>query len=220
MKRTIIITLIIVSCLFIAWYVAGITHMFEVVAISATSSQPTYKPGDKVFASKFKKPDNNLTILFKGPDKATWLFRCIGKEGDVIEMKHETVYLNGKILNEPYAWNEYCIRKDQLNLIIGYIEQNKNTVNAINDSLFFIALTSKEIKEYNLDLKPYAAPKDSINPGIYPDFKRMGYNEDNFGPLKIPKDCYFVLGDNRHDAFDSRYFGFVKKEDVISTVLN
>ncbi|MDR1567078.1 MAG: signal peptidase I [Streptococcaceae bacterium] len=31
---------------------------------------------------------------------------------------------------------------------------------------------------------------------------------------KIPKNCYFVLGDNRNRADDSRYFGYVKKSQV------
>ena len=42
-------------------------------------------------------------------------------------MKNETVYLNGKLLNEPFAWNEYFIPKDQMLGIVGYIERNKNT---------------------------------------------------------------------------------------------
>jgi signal peptidase I len=46
------------------------------------------------------------------------------------------------------------------------------------------------------------------------------WTPDNFGPIKIPTGCYFVLGDNRHNAMDSRYIGFVKKEDIKGVVLN
>jgi signal peptidase I len=37
----------------------------------------------------------------------------------------------------------------------------------------------------------------------------------NFGPLTIPAGSYFMLGDNRDDSRDSRFFGLVPREQIV-----
>ncbi len=37
---------------------------------------------------------------------------------------------------------------------------------------------------------------------------------DNFGPYLVPKDKLFVMGDNRDQSYDSRYWGYVDMKDL------
>lgn len=44
---------------------------------------------------------------------------------------------------------------------------------------------------------------------------RIVEGRDNFGPFKVPDDCYFMMGDNADDSYDSRYWGPVEKSLLI-----
>src|SRR5262245_35546985 len=37
---------------------------------------------------------------------------------------------------------------------------------------------------------------------------------DNFGPVTVPEAAYFVMGDNRDQSLDSRFWGYVREEKI------
>ncbi|MDF1544457.1 MAG: signal peptidase I [bacterium] len=42
---------------------------------------------------------------------------------------------------------------------------------------------------------------------------------DNFGPFVVPPDSYFMMGDNRDNSYDSRFWGVVRKEYVLGEAM-
>lgn len=74
--------------------------------------------------------------------------------------------------------------------------------------------------------EPWARHDDGRGDSVHPNMRwQSGYliashrpkyqpTRDNWGPIVVPPDRYFVLGDNRDNSEDSRYWGFVEREEI------
>lgn len=166
-----------------------------------------------------------LLGLSAGPDN--WTKRVIAVPGDVIEGRVENgrtnVYLNGKLLDEPYV-NPYpliCLEKKT-----GLIDLDSLGPIPIPD---FLRVKHKPVfytydpdKDFNNQPFYNMGPEEiQYKPGTINRWLKMAYEPskgiggksiDNFGPFTVPQGKYWVMGDSRRNSADSRVWGFLDEK--------
>ncbi|WP_290663018.1 signal peptidase I [Ignavibacterium sp.] len=178
---------------------------------------------------KRQKPERNDVVVFKMNeflvDTSLTGFdlvkRIVGLPGEIIQLKDKEVFIDGEEINNPSTVTF------NLNSPFFYNKAEKNFYPFKDNSWkinFYgpvkipqrgdtIQITPKNISIWQPIINYESGGKFINVEGTVITYKGRPITE-----YIIQKDYYFVLGDNRFESVDSRFFGFVPEDEIIGKV--
>lgn len=204
----------------------GMTFILQAVTVPTGSMQNTIMIGDYLLVNKFifapggqpvpflpqREIQRGDIIVFKYPgnqkhpemDKESgfvpyqinYVKRVIGMPGEDVEFRNNQVFINGQLLPEHRVLGDNPNQQASLETKEFEPKQPDQTYD-----VYYQERTMKRVLEgTNLSDGPY-------------EFGVRGKI------MKVPEDSYFVMGDNRDNSQDSRYWGFVNRDLVIGRAM-
>ncbi len=207
------------------WWLEWTAGLFPVIAfvfllrsfvaepfkIPSGSMEPTLVPGDLILVNKFvyglrlplmhdrvtpgENPQRGNVIVFRLPkDPAIdYIKRIVGTPGDTVSYENKQLMINGKAVAEKPDGEWFDPRS------MVYYQQYMET---LGDTV------------HRILINPQAPPYVIGGPDDFPHRAHCNYNADGF-VCKVPAGMYFVMGDNRDNSLDSRYWGFVPERNIV-----
>jgi signal peptidase I len=186
------------------------SFLYEPFKIPSSSMVPTLAVGDLILVNKFtygirlpvinKKiidvndPQRGDVMVFKYPkDPALdYIKRVVGVPGDKIVYKNKRLTVNDKEVSyQPLP--DYLDEEH-----LSYSKQYLENLNGVAHKI----------------LNDERAPGYVSNPDAFPYRDQCSYNTEGFA-CTVPSGHYFMMGDNRDNSLDSRYWGFVRDEYIV-----
>ena len=225
MKKPLQKTLIFLVILFGLYHILGWTGVFTVYNNPTTSNLPNLEQNSKMVATNLVEPKNGDFVCYKVQNQRfgnhARVHRLCGMENDIVEIKKGRLYINGKNADKGLdLMHFYTITEKEFQTIKTELDMDRAIISRVGDKKdsIMIALSDQYAQKKGFELRRRTAKRTDENSLVREMYKKR-WNLDNFGPLKIPANKVFVLGDNRHMAEDSRSIGLVDKSDIIGTVI-
>jgi signal peptidase I len=191
------------------------SFLWEPFKIPSSSMVPTLLVGDLILVNKFdygirlpiinKKiiqvgdPQRGDVMVFKYPKDPSqdYIKRVIGVPGDKITYENKRLTVNGKAV-EYQPMDDYLDDERPV-----YHQQFKEMLPGKQHRI----LTMKDRRTLDLG---------SVD--NFPHRENCDYSYDKFTCI-VPKGNYFMMGDNRDNSADSRYWGFVPDQNIVGKAI-
>jgi len=189
------------------------SFLYEPFKIPSGSMEPTLLSGDYILVNKFtygiRLPIVNKTIIQVGQPKrgdvmvfrypvdpsTDYIKRVVGLPGDKIVYKNKHLTINGQKLDyQPMS--DFLDEASDSNL--AYRKQYTENLYGVKHRIL------------NYD----EAPADVRYPDNFAQRDLCTYDIEGFA-CSVPAGHYFMMGDNRDNSRDSRYWGFVPDENIV-----
>jgi signal peptidase I len=190
------------------------SFLFEPFKIPSGSMIPTLLVGDLILVNKFtyglrlpvlnikitegNKPQRGDVMVFRYPPKPSldYIKRVVGVPGDTVAYLNKRLTINGKVQPTkavPEFFDEDAMR---------YFKQFEEV----------------------LGDKPHGLLNDDDRPAFVPGAEKFPGHEGCSYTIegvtcKVPEGQYFMMGDNRDNSMDSRYWGFVPERNIVGKAI-
>jgi signal peptidase I len=187
------------------------SFLYEPFKIPSSSMVPTLLVGDLILVNKYtygirlpvlnkkvieiNNPQRGDVMVFKYPMDMTqdYIKRVIGVPGDKITYENKRLTVNGK----PVAYTALEDYLDDEHLV--YNKQYQENLTGVSHKI----LNNEQAATLNLgDVK------------AFPHNENCTYKYEGFTCV-VPEGNYFMMGDNRDNSADSRYWGFVPDKNIV-----
>lgn len=190
------------------------SFLFEPFKIPSGSMIPTLLVGDLILVNKYhygvrlpvinkkiianNEPQRGDVMVFRYPRDTSidYIKRVVGIPGDEVSYRGQRLYLNGVLvptepLPPPGFYDEDSLR---------YFPEFKEKLGPVEHRILV-----------NPQGQPYYGTQENI---AFPFRENCRYSAE--GPTcKVPAGSYFMMGDNRDNSQDSRFWGFVPDENIV-----